>query len=185
MICLFYDIASGDINGYMVLQDEQTMPANGIEGTQEQADNLQSFRVDLTATPATVVARTDDELLKRLIGQYTASIDARVAAVYAIWMRYQAEYESREAAAQAFKDAGYTGDATIWVTGFATPAGLTPQAAADRILSQSVELRGALANLGALRMRKYEVMAATSCDAAKAAYDDICAKVDALAATIK
>lgn len=185
MICLFYDITSGDINGYMILQDEQPMPANGIEGTQEQADNPQKYRVDLTANPAVIVERTDAELLKRLISQFTASIDNKVAVVYSNWMRFQAEYEAREAAAQAYKDAGYTGDPSIWISGFATAAGLAPKDAADRILAQSVALRGALSDLGALRMRKYEVLVAATPDDAQTIFADICAKIDATAATIQ
>jgi hypothetical protein len=113
------------------------------------------------------------------------SIDAKVAAVYSTWMRFQAEYEAREAAAQAFKDANYTGDAGIWITGFATAAGLTPQAAADRILVQSVSLRGALEGLGALRMRKYEVLSATDEDAARQRRDAIFTAIDTLATAIQ
>jgi hypothetical protein len=112
-------------------------------------------------------------------------IDAKVAAIYSTWMRFQAEYEAREAAAQAFKDAGYTGDAGIWVTGFAAAAGLTAQAAADRILVQSVSLRGALEGLGALRMRKYELLAATDEDTARQRRDAIFTAIDTLAATIQ
>jgi hypothetical protein len=125
------------------------------------------------------------ESLPDLKTRLATNIDARVAAIYSTWMRFQAEYEAREAAAEAFKAAGYAGDAGIWVTGFATAAGLTPQAAADRILSQSVQLRGALASLGALRMRKYEVLAAADAAAAQAQFDEICASIGAVAAAIQ
>jgi len=112
------------------------------------------------------------------------SIDNMVATVYSSWTRFQAEYEQREAAAQAFKDAGYTGNASVWVSAFATSAGKTLREAADLILAQSVSLRGALATLGALRMRKYEVLAAESESAARAAYDDIATAIEAAAASI-
>jgi hypothetical protein len=122
------------------------------------------------------------DLIKTELMSY---IDTSVANVYSTWMRFQAEYEAREAAAQAFKAAGYEGDAGIWVTGFATAAGLTPQAAADKILVQSVSLRGALSSLGALRMRKYEIMACTDAVSARAKYDEIVANVATLATSIQ
>jgi hypothetical protein len=46
-------------------------------------------------------------------------------------------------------------------------------------------LNGALATLGALRMRKYEVIGAADAAAAQAAYDDILAKIEQTAAQIQ
>lgn len=112
------------------------------------------------------------------------AIDSQVAAVYSNWTRFQQEYLMRQQAAQAFKDSSYAGDPGVWVTAFATSAGLTNQQAADLILAQSVSLNAALATLGALRMRKYEVINAASPEAAKAAYDDITAKINAVAASL-
>ena len=90
------------------------------------------------------------------------SIDDAVAAIYARYNRFHAEYTEREAQAQAYKDAGYTGDVPVQVAAFAGPAGKTGQQAADIILSQAAQLRGALSQLGVLRMRKYEVLMCTS-----------------------
>jgi hypothetical protein len=46
-------------------------------------------------------------------------------------------------------------------------------------------LNGALQTLGALRMRKYEVIGAVDAVAAQAAYDDITTKIDQTAAQIQ
>jgi hypothetical protein len=132
-----------------------------------------------------LIADTDAGWLDYLKDDLPAQIDSLVASVYANWTRFQQEYLSREAAAQAFKDAGYTGDPGPWVTGFATPAGKTNQQAADLILAQAVGLNGALSALGVLRMRKYEILAATSSAAARSAYDDIVAKINETAAAIQ
>jgi hypothetical protein len=111
-------------------------------------------------------------------------IDERVATAYASWQRFQAEYQNREAAARAFKSAGYTGDPGIYVTGFSTAAGVTNQQAADTILSQADMLNGALASIGAQRMRKYSIMGATDAAGAQAIYDDIVAQVNTIIAGI-
>jgi hypothetical protein len=125
------------------------------------------------------------ETLPAMKARLSDAIDTKVAAVYDNWMRFAEEYRKREAAAQAFKDAGYAGDPGVWVTAFATAAGKTNQQATDLILAQSVMLNGALATLGALRMRKYEVIGAADAAAAQAAYDDILAKIEQTAAQIQ
>lgn len=102
-----------------------------------------------------------------------ASIDDAVAAIYARYNRFQAEYTEREAQAQNYKNAGYTGDVPVQVAAFATPAGKTGQQAADIILSQAAQLRGALSQLGVLRMRKFEVLAAPDAATAQAIADAI------------
>lgn len=125
---------------------------------------------DYEALPGYMPKReTDDEAKKRPAD----SIDDAVAEIYARFMRFQAEYTEREAQAQAYKDAGYTGDVPVQVAAFAGPAGKTGQQAADIILSQAAQLRGALSQLGVLRMRKYEVLAAPDAATAQAIADAI------------
>lgn len=114
-----------------------------------------------------------------------AETDARIAAIYNRWMRFEAEYVARESAARAFAAAGYEGDCSMWVSSFATPAGLSPQAAADRIISQANNLRGALEQLGALRMQKYLILQAADAVAAQAAYGAIIAQADAIEAGLQ
>jgi hypothetical protein len=114
-----------------------------------------------------------------------AAIDDRVAAIYSRWTRFQAEYELRESEALAFEAGGYVGEVPRQVAAFADRAGLAYQQATDLILGQAALLRTALANLGDLRMRKYEVAAAADVEAAQAAYDTIAALVDAEGAAIQ
>jgi hypothetical protein len=117
--------------------------------------------------------------------ELATKIDDLVASIYSDFNRFQQEYLLRAAAAQAFKDSGYQGDPGPWVSAFATAAGMSNTAAADLILSQSTLLNGALEQLGCLRMRKYEVLNATTADAAGAAYLNVVAAIEAVAATIQ
>ena len=104
-------------------------------------------------------------------------IDAAVAAIYAGFGRFEAEYTLREQQAKAYKAAGYKGDVPVQVAAFATPAGKTPREAADIIIAQSEQLRGALSQLGVLRMRKYEVMQAATPEAAQTVADEVLAAI--------
>lgn len=108
-------------------------------------------------------------------------IDNHAAAIYSRWTRFEAEYRTREAAAQAFKDAGYQGEPDLYVTSFAGPAGLTVRAAADAILAQSVALRTAQDALAVLRMRKYEVARAASIEVAQVQAAEIIMAMDEIA----
>lgn len=114
-----------------------------------------------------------------------AKIDEAVAAIYSRFTRFQLEYTEREAQAQAYKDAGYTGDVPPRVAEFATPAGMPAQAATDLILSQAVNLRTAQGELSALRMRKYEVLRATTDEQAQAVAAEILAGVEAVGRTVQ
>ena len=96
------------------------------------------------------------------IAELAKSIDSAVAALYAQYTRFEVEYLEREKQALAYKAAGYTGEMPQQVAAFATPANKTGKQAADIILMQAAQLRGALAQLGVLRMRKFEVLACTS-----------------------
>lgn len=107
-------------------------------------------------------------------------IDSEVAAIYGRFTRFAIEYEEREAQAQAYKDAGYTGPVPVRVAEFATPAGMSTKAATDLILSQSVNLRTAQGALSGLRMRKYEVLRAAVDADAQAVAADILAGIDAV-----
>lgn len=108
-------------------------------------------------------------------------IDDKAATIYSRWTRFEAEYRSREVAAQAFKDAGYQGEPGLYVTSFAEPAGLTTRTATDAILAQAAALRTAQDALSALRMRKYEVARSTTVEAAQALADEIIAAMDEIA----
>ena len=107
-----------------------------------------------------------------------------MAAIYGRFTRFQLEYTEREAQAQAYKDAGYTGPVPAMVAQFATPAGMQAQAATDLILAQAANLRAAQAALSALRMRKYEVLRAESDAQARAAADAILQAIAAAGAQV-
>lgn len=106
-------------------------------------------------------------------------IDEAVAGIYTRFTRFGVEYEAREAEAQAFKDAGYTGPVPGRISEFAVPAGMEPIAATDLILAQAANLRAALGKLSALRMRKYKVMRAPNSAAAQAVATEILEAIDA------
>ena len=111
------------------------------------------------------------------IAELAKSIDSAVAALYAQYTRFEVEYLEREKQAQAYKDAGYTGEMPQQVAAFATPANKPGKQAADIILMQAAQLRGALAQLGVLRMRKIEVQQAATPAAAQALVEQITAAV--------
>ena len=66
------------------------------------------------------------------------------------------------------------------VAAFATPANKTGKQAADIIIAQATALRGALAQLGVLRMRKYEVLQAADVDKAQSVADEVLAAIAAI-----
>lgn len=112
-------------------------------------------------------------------------IDEAVAAIYGRFTRFAIEYQGREAQAQAYKDAGYTGPVPPRVAEFATPAGMPDQAATDLILQQAVNLRTAQGELSALRMRKYEVLRAATDTQAQALAAEILAGVEAVGRAVQ
>lgn len=112
-------------------------------------------------------------------------IDEAVAGIYGRFTRFQLEYTEREAQAQAYKDASYTGAVPPRVAEFATPAGMPAQAATDLILQQAVNLRTAQGELSALRMRKYEVLRAATDAQAQAVAAEILAGVEAVGRAVQ
>lgn len=118
--------------------------------------------------------------LPEIKAELVTAVDNSVASIYQRFTRFESEYTLRESQAQAFKDANYTGTVPEQVAAFATPAGMTPEAATDLILSQAANLRGALSLLGVKRMRKYEVINAADAAAAQAKFDEISAEIKAI-----
>lgn len=108
------------------------------------------------------------------------AIDTAVAGIYALFQRFEMEYTLREAQAQAFKDANYSGDMPSQVAAYAAPAGLTPQAATDDILSQAARLRAALDSLGQLRMGKVGLAHLDTMQAVQTRRDELLAQIAAI-----
>lgn len=127
--------------------------------------------------PAPVV-----EPLADMIARLSAAVDSLVKAIYERFTAFKVAYDPREAAARAFKAAGYTGDPGLWVTGFAVPAKLSNQQAADRIIAQADAAYDALPLIDAQRMRKYQMATADSAANVQALYDDIVAQINKQAA---
>lgn len=114
-----------------------------------------------------------------------AAVDDHIAVILQRWLRFQAGYVKREAAAREYVAAGCTGDPGIWITAFAEPAGLSSADAAALILMQAEALNTALEKLEAARMAKYSIHAATTPEAAEAEYQSIIATADAIARELK
>jgi hypothetical protein len=108
-------------------------------------------------------------------------VDDAVAAVYSGYTRFMQEYLQREAAAQAYIQSNYTIPPTIWVTSYATAANVSNQLAAQTIMAQANQLNGAVAALGALRMRKYEIAAAQDATTAQTIYESIMTEIESIA----
>jgi hypothetical protein len=131
-----------------------------------------SYRANSDRTGVERLASPDVDLavLKKRL---SASVDDAIALIYQRWMRFDREYAERESAARAFVAADYQGECGIWIAAFASAAQMEPSAAADLIIQQADTLHAALRDLGALRMRKYEILGAESVAAAEAARDNI------------
>jgi len=112
------------------------------------------------------------------------NVDMRVAEVTGTFTRFQMEYESREKAAMAYRDAGYNGDPTLWITAFADAAGMDYRSATDLILQQASVLRDAVMQLGAARMNKYKIQSAPDIETALAEYNSIMAEIERIASTL-
>lgn len=162
-------------------------PATGmalLEVTQAQWDNqnVQMWVVDgQLTTDEPVFAIPPPDFLTSV--ELADKLDATVARVYSTWTRFEAEYEFREKAAIAYKAANYSGVCSVWITAFAGPAELTTRVACDLILAQAEGLRAAQEALGALRMRKYEILPLSE-QAALDKYNEIDAAIQQVLATI-
>jgi hypothetical protein len=129
-------------------QYENLLPAGSVKITDEEANQL--------LNPAPV--------LEEVIAKSLLQIDADTDAIYvaAIGNR-EPEYREAEAAANAYKDAGYTGDVPSAVQSWATAKDWTAQQAADDILAAAELLNTAKLAIRAQRLlRKEQVRAAAT-----------------------
>lgn len=173
-----YDWAGALTGGYLQELAEQHEACH-IEASDEQRMNWPRYRasVDRTSVEPIDPPAVDLDALR---GRLAAAVDDRIAGIYLRWTRFETEYTEREAAARAYVMAEYQGECSPWVTSFASPAGLTLAAAADRIVAQADSLRAALGLLGALRMRKYEITRAADAAAAQVEHDAIMIEADTI-----
>lgn len=118
------------------------------------------------------------ELIKNLVH----SIDDTAANISSRWTRFAEEYKEREAAAIAFKEANFAGEVSVYISSFATVAGLDNKSATLLILKQAERLRTLQQQLAVQRMRKYELKhEALSDEELKNIHDDIVSKMRQLA----
>ena len=122
------------------------------------------------------------EIKRELIKNLVDSIDDTAANISSRWTRFAEEYKEREAAAIAFKEANFAGEVSVYISSFATVAGLDNQSASLLILQQAEKLRALQQQLAVQRMRKYELKhEALSDEELKNIHDDIVSKMRQLA----
>ncbi|HHF2089344.1 TPA: hypothetical protein ACPJK3_001914, partial [Haemophilus influenzae] len=122
------------------------------------------------------------EIKRELIKNLVDSIDDTAANISARWTRFAEEYKEREAAAIAFKEANFAGEVSVYISSFATVAGLDNQSASLLILQQAESLRTLQQQLAVQRMRKYELKhEALSDEELQRIHDDIIGKMQTLA----
>lgn len=122
------------------------------------------------------------EIKRELIKNLVDSIDDTAANISSRWIRFAEEYKEREAAAIAFKEANFAGEVSVYISSFATVAGLDNQSASLLILQQAESLRTLQQQLAVQRMRKYELKhEALSDEELQRIHDDIIGKMQTLA----
>lgn len=126
--------------------------------------------------PAPPYVPNDEEKKQMLADQ----IDGKVAYIYRQFTQFQVEYELREAAARAYKDAGYTGPLGPLVADYAESSGMSNQQAADATIYMADQLRAALPQLGVLRMRKNRILRAATLGEAHAEFDEVMSGIEAI-----
>lgn len=112
-------------------------------------------------------------LLEQQRATLIEAVDNRASAIYSHWTRFASEYQARLQAAEAYRDAGYTGEVSKYIASFADPAGLDYKTATNLIFIQAQGLQKLQDELAAQRMRKYEIKNAITVEQMQAAYDDI------------
>lgn len=121
------------------------------------------------------------EIKRKLIKNLVDSIDDTAASISAKWTRFAEEYKERESAALAFKEANFTGEVSIYISSFATVAGLDNKSATLLILKQAEGLRTLQEQLAVQRMRKYELKAPNlTIEQMQSIHDDIIKQMDNL-----
>ena len=122
------------------------------------------------------------EIKRELIKNLVDSIDDTAANISSRWIRFAEEYKEREAAAIVFKEANFAGEVSVYISSFATVAGLDNQSASLLILQQAERLRALQQQLAVQRMRKYELKhEALSDEELQRIHDDIIGKMQTLA----
>ncbi len=104
-----------------------------------------------------VLINRETAFKRELIEKLMNNVDNTAASILSKWTRFAEEYKLREAAAIAFKNANFEGEVNIYISSFATVAGLDNKSATLLILKQAEGLRALQEQLAVQRMRKYEL----------------------------
>lgn len=104
-------------------------------------------------------------------------IDDRIAAVYAVFARFEPEYRAREKAAAQYLQTGEEQKVGGWVSRYAEAAGLALQPAAEAILAKALQRETALESLADARLRKHE-LAGLEGEARNALYREVIEQVE-------
>ncbi|MFD1805553.1 hypothetical protein ACFSAV_04055 [Pasteurella oralis] len=168
-------LIDGQSNGKQITSDEQGYPI--------LIDTQPSVYHELVNGKWVLSAEKQAQRKREFILSLVDNVDDTAANISSKWTRFSEEYKERESAAIAFKEAGFTGDVSIYISSFATVAGLDNKSAALLILKQAENLHALQEQLAVQRMRKYELKnEACSEQELHQIHDDIIAKMHSLAA---
>lgn len=179
MICYVTYESNGNLTGAYLQELQEIHQENYIEIDESIFFNWVNYKANEARDGVELLPPVTLDLTEIKLN-LTIKIDGRVASIIEKWARFQMGYAKREAAARAYKEAGYTGDATRWVTSFADSAGKTAREAADIIIGQADGMAFALENIEALRMEKYLIIRATTKAIADAEFARINTGIDAI-----
>ncbi|MFY1005738.1 hypothetical protein ACOB9N_02235 [Pasteurella multocida] len=170
----YIELLNGQSSGKVIVSDKSGNPI--------LIDPAPSQFHELVNGVWTISVEKQAQLKHEFIQKLTSNIDNSAASILSKWTRFTEEYKLREAAAIAFKEAGFTGDVSIYISSFATVAGLDNQSATLLILKQAQSLRTLQEQLAVQRMRKYELKHEELSDEdLRRIHDDIISKMQALA----
>ncbi|HDR0997445.1 TPA: hypothetical protein R4323_002040 [Pasteurella multocida] len=170
----YIELLNGQSSGKVIVSDKSGNPI--------LIDPAPSQFHELVNGVWTISVEKQAQLKHEFIQKLTSNIDNTAASILSKWTRFTEEYKLREAAAIAFKEAGFTGDVSIYISSFATVAGLDNQSATLLILKQAQSLRTLQEQLAVQRMRKYELKHEELSDEdLRRIHDDIISKMQTLA----
>lgn len=146
---LYRTLLDGQAQGKQIIADKNGYPVL-IEPAPTAYHELKDGKWVISAPNQTALLAEKRE-------QLIASIDDKATAIYSLWTRFESEYKARKEAAEQFKNGGYKGEPSVYITSFAIPAGLDNKSATDIILQQAAGLQKLQDHLAAVRMRKYNL----------------------------
>lgn len=145
----YIELLNGQSQGKQIIADKTGYPVL-IEPAPTAYHELKDGKWVISASNQTALLAEKRE-------QLIVSIDDKATAIYRLWTRFESEYKARKDAAEQFKNGGYKGEPSVYITSFAIPAGLDNKSATDIILQQAAGLQKLQDHLAALRMRKYNL----------------------------